>query len=637
MLFLRAFVYFGLFLSLQGVFSNEPLKNFSLLGELSENGDIIGEEVLPAVLIATDVKANEKEVDSSSETSTKEFVKEVKVEDNHGLVEEVLVAPQSVTMIERISLSDLTEEERQSIVFTSPPLKMTSKQYFHNSPENPPTIETCNNLTLELQLNDLTKQHQRLQLDHHQNQEQYLELQERYEQLERNNSLLEIKHKLLNNELQMNELKYDNSRLKFEALTIQLEEKLVYYQKEVQKLTNQLKENQRKYLLNMKQNCSYYCHQQLSNANPKSSATLGVPIDSTAHIKKGNDYEHTYDQQIGSGGFGIIDSLILQPVLQLFQSFASFVSVDKVLEKQIDDESYQFKTNSPPPRPSKESRFSLSVFSSDRIFTLNFILTLPLTLLDLIYYQYSFLYYLLTQSLPTQYPYLSNNILLPIGSMIYSRLPLSPFYDGYNNLIATLFSNDIMADVLNETNFQIYKFFQFLENEDNSTWEFFEQWYHRINEDYFITSSFFQSIKGLLPSNVHSFMDQSLLLSCMVVLGIGIVGYFYRILFGGLLLLLLVLALPWILVVFIVTKIVFFIFYCLDKIFLAPIYYFFGGNKKKTNKKKVRTERSSNASGKLSIAKTGEKNLNSSITYSNSGSSLSSPPDNRIQEKEIDI
>lgn len=627
MLFLRVFIYFGLFLSLQRVLGNDPLKDSSLLGELSENGDIIGEEVLQAVLIVTDVK----DIDSS-ETSTKELINEVNEEDNHGLVEEVLVAPQSVTMIERISLSDLTEEERQSIVFTSKPLKITSKQNFHNSPENAPTIETCTNLTLELQLNDLTKQHQRLQLDHSQNQEQYLELQEKYEQLERNNSLLQIKHKLLNNELQMNELKYDNSKLKFEALTIQLEEKLVYYQKEVQKLTNQLKENQRKYLLNMKQNCSYYCHQQLSNTNPKSSAT-GVPIDSTANIKNGKDYDDAYNQQIGSGGFGIIDSLILQPILQLFQSFTSFVSVSKVLEKQIDDE---FKTNSPPPRSSKESRFSLSSFGSDRIFTLNFIVTLPLTLLDLIYYQYSFIYYLLTQSLPTQYPYLTNNILLPIGSMIYSRLPLSPFYDGYNNLITTLFSNDIMADILNETNFQIYKFFQFLENEDNSTWEFFEHWYHRINEDYFITSSFFQSIKGLLPSTVHSFMNQSLLLSFMVVIGIGIVGYFYRILFGGLLLLLLVLALPWILVVFIVTKTVFFIFYCLDKIFLAPIYYLFGVNKKKTNKKKVRTERSSNADGKLSIAK-GEKNLNSSLTYSNSGNSLSSPPDNQIQEKEIDI
>jgi hypothetical protein len=387
----------------------------------------------------------------------------------------------------------------------------------------------CSNVTETPEYQNLTVQFDTLQHEYQIKKDFIHQLQEKYETTQRNHSISEVQYKLLVNELNMNKLIQEQAKLKFEELSLRYEEKISFYQKEVNRLGSQLKESQRKNVVATKLDCSTYCSQHFQQ--PLNTTRSGINVEGP------NDNDN-------DGSFS--------PRVSPFRNF--FLSMSSKLKSSVNGVESKGDLNYSVEGKNDRSRISLLYPGVqtllDEFLAMSIpqcVCSLPLYLVGFIYYEYSFFYYLLFQYFPLNYPDIVDYVLSPIWQLFYHRLGIAFVLLSLRSFYYSLYDNDIMADVLNDISWKLYHFVQFLENEDNTSTDYFLMLLENINSDYILNNSFVNSAFSFLSPEGQQWIKNYLLVVCISLIGIFILQKTYRLIFGVFLVILVISVAPWLL------------------------------------------------------------------------------------------
>jgi hypothetical protein len=382
------------------------------------------------------------------------------------------------------------------------------------------------NITETAEYQNLTVQYETLQHSYQIHQDFIHQLQEKYDNVLLNHSLSEVQYKLLLNELNMNKLIQEQAKLKFEELSLRYEEKISFYQKEVNRLGSQLKESQRKNVAAAKLNCSAYCSQEVH-----------LPAGITRSCNQGEIFG-------GINSSSNTRESSFSPFRNFFQSISSLAFKGDLENKGDLNSSIEGK-----PDRSRISLLYPSIqalldgflgLSVPQIFG-----SFPLLLLGFIYYEYSFLFYLAFQYFPLNYPDIVDYILSPIWQLFYHRLGISFVLLSLRSFYYSLYDHDILADILNDISWKLYHFVQFLENEEDTSVDYLVMLYEKINSDYVLNNSLVNSVFSSLSTEGQQWIKEYVLLICISLIGTIILFKTYRIIFGVLLILLVIAVAPW--------------------------------------------------------------------------------------------
>lgn len=512
---------------------------------------------------------------------------------NQTIIEEVIgdievrISPQAITTTQKMKLEDLPLEMQQEILAKQKEQEERLRRQQQEQEEeeaerekqrqieaslrlaNPPISNeeytrcsaelenvTTQYALLQQNYTELERRYANLQSDHEKKQQLFDSLSEQLHTLHKNNSLQEIANKLLQNELAMTKLLSESNQLKHESLTIQLEEKILGYQKELLKLNNQLKENHKKYQLSMKYNCT-----------PSSSTAAAAGNTAYSAQESFTAADRSRSRVSGSTARALSFAESVNSVLQsLFPFLPSFVklpppSSDRVV---IEEELVAARAAAPTrasnlgetvegmSTPGQPSPAAPNAVGSE-VPTLDYLITLPASFFSALYYQYSMLYHLLFQVFPEQFPFITEAIFQPIGNLFYQGLGIEYLVDsGSNYYEQNIATNEMMQDLTNEFFFRFYYLLHFLENEDNSSLEAIEYYYQELNTGYILP--LVNAVRPLLPGNYQSLMEHYLLLALLSIGGLIFLWFTYRIWVGLALCLLLVFAFPYLVVFYLLAK-----------------------------------------------------------------------------------